>query len=130
MYLIDSSVWIEYFRAKGSAVAKQRVREILTNEEGLCCGIVVVEILRGARDDKDFLALKGSLLYLPQLPINRDVISLASQWGYILDRKGKIVSTTDLFIAAAAFKKATLLHSDKHFEIIAAEFGVAQERLA
>ena len=43
MYLIDSSVWIEYFRAKGSAVAKQRVREILTNEEGLCCGIVVAQ---------------------------------------------------------------------------------------
>jgi predicted nucleic acid-binding protein len=79
MYLIDSSVWIEYFRAKGSVVA---------------------------------------------------VISLASQWGYILDRKGKIVSTTDLFIAAVAFKKATLLHSDKHFEVIAQEFGLVQEKLA
>jgi predicted nucleic acid-binding protein len=129
MYLIDSSVWIEYFRAKGSVAAKRRVREILKNEEALCCGIVVVEILRGARDEKDFSTLKGSLLFLPQLPINQDVISLASQWGYILDRKGKIVSTTDLFIAAAAFKKATLLHSDKHFEVIAQEFGLEQEKL-
>jgi len=69
MYLIDSSVWIEYFRAKGSAVAKRRVREILKNEEALCCGVVVVEILRGARDEKDFSTLKDSLLFLPQLPI-------------------------------------------------------------
>jgi predicted nucleic acid-binding protein len=87
MYLIDSSVWIEYFRAKGSVVAKRRVREILKNEEALCCGIVVVEILRGARDEKDFSTLKDSLLFLPQLAINQDVISLASQWGYALDRK-------------------------------------------
>jgi hypothetical protein len=35
-----------------------------------------------------------------------------------------------LFIAAAAFKKATLLHSDKHFEVIAQEFGLVQEKLA
>jgi predicted nucleic acid-binding protein len=129
MYLIDSSVWIEYLREKGSAAAKRRTREILQREEAVCCAIVVVEVLRGARDPKDFLRLKESLLFLPQIPINDDVIIRASEWGYALDRKGKVVSTTDLFIAAAAYKQATILHSDSHFEVIAQEFGLEQERL-
>jgi predicted nucleic acid-binding protein len=129
MYLVDSSVWIEYLRAKGSALAKQRTREILQKEEAVCCGIVVVEVLRGARNEKDFLDLKESLLFLPQIPISEEVIARASEWGYALDRKGKIVSTTDLFIAAAAYKQATILHSDSHFEVIAQEFGLDQERL-
>jgi predicted nucleic acid-binding protein len=129
MYLIDSSVWIEYLRPRGCKTTKGRVREILRREEAVCCGIVVVEVLRGTRNEKDFSALKDSLLSLPQLALDQQVISLAAEWGFILDRKGKVVSTTDLFIAAAAYQKATILHCDKHFEAIGQEFGLNQEDL-
>jgi predicted nucleic acid-binding protein len=129
MYLVDSSVWIEYLRPQGSAAVKSRVREVLQREEAVCCGVVVVEVLRGAKNEKDFSALSGSLLFLPQLPISQEVVLLASNWGFILDRKGKIVSTTDLLIASAAYKKAIVLHSDGHFEVMAQEFGIEQERL-
>ena len=49
MFLIDSSASIEYLRPKGSREVKERVREILQREEAVSCGIVVVEILRGAK---------------------------------------------------------------------------------
>jgi predicted nucleic acid-binding protein len=65
-------------------------------EEAACCGIIVVEILRGAKNEKDFQSLNDSHRSLPQIPIDDAVVEKASQWGFLLDRKGKFVSTTDL----------------------------------
>lgn len=129
MFLIDSSAWIEYLRPNGSKKVKERVRDILQKGEAVSCGIVIVEILRGAKNDKDFHMLRDSLASLPQIPIDDTVIERASKWGYTLDRKGKVASTTDLLIASAAYKKARLLHLDSDFEMIGSVVGVAQERL-
>ncbi len=129
MFLIDSSVWIEYLRPKGSKKVKDRVREILQKEEAVSCGVVVVEILRGAKNEKDFQSLSDSLLSLPQIPIDDAVIERASKWGFLLDRKGKSVSTTDLLIAAAAYKNARLLHADRDFEGISSLVDLEEERI-
>jgi predicted nucleic acid-binding protein len=129
MFLIDSSAWIEYLRPNGSKKVKDKVRDILEKDGAATCGIVVVEILRGAKDDRLFETLKETLLSLPQIQMNNEVIEKAAQWGYTLDRKGKTVSTTDLFIAAAASDKAVVLHVDSDFEIIAS-LGLRHEKLA
>lgn len=129
MFLIDSSAWIEYLRPKGSQEIKERVRGVLQREEAISCGIVTVEILRGAKSERDFQALHDSLFALPQIPIDEIVIERASKWGFLLDRKGKSVSTTDLLIAAAVYKRARILHSDSDFERIASEMDSEEERL-
>ena len=129
MFLIDSSAWIEYLRPKGSKKIKARVKEILQKEEAVSCGVVVVEILRGAKNEKDFRSLQESLTSLPQIPIDGIVIERASQWGFLLDRRGKSVSTTDLLIAAAAYKKACLLHVDRDFGIISSVVELDEERI-
>ena len=129
MFLVDSSVWIEYLRPKGSPDVKERVRTILQKEEMVSCGIIVVEILRGAKNEKDFESLRDSLMSLPQIPIDDTVIERASRWGFLLDRKGKVVSTTDLIIASAAYKKAGLLHSDRDFDTIASIVDLEQEKI-
>jgi predicted nucleic acid-binding protein len=129
MFLIDSSAWIEYLRPKGSQKAKQAVREILQKEEAVCCGIIIVEILRGAKNEKDFQSLGDSLRSLPQIPIDDSVVERASRWGFLLDRKGKIVSTTDLMIASAAYKKARLIHMDSDFELVSTEVDLEEERI-
>jgi len=127
MFLIDSSAWIEYLRPKGSIKVKERIRNILQKEEAVSCGIVVVEILRGSKDEKDFQSLNESLRSLPQIPIDDVVIERASKWGYTLDRKGKIVSTTDLLIASAAYKKARLVHLDRDFKLISSVIDLDEE---
>jgi len=127
MFLIDSSAWIEYLRPKGSIKVKERIRNILQKEEAVSCGIVVVEILRGSKDEKDFLSLNESLRSLPQIPIDDVVIERASKWGFMLDRKGKIVSTTDLLIASVAYKKARLIHLDRDFELISSVIDLDEE---
>lgn len=127
MFLIDSSAWIEYLRPKGSIKVKERIRNILQKEEAVSCGIVVVEILRGSKDEKDFQSLNESLRSLPQIPIDDVVIERASKWGYTLGRKGKIVSTTDLLIASAAYKKARIIHLDRDFELISSVIDLDEE---
>ena len=129
MFLIDSSAWTEYLRPKGSPRVRERVREILQKEEAVSCGVVVVEIVRGAKNEKDFQTLQDSLTFLPRIPIDGDVIERASRWGFLLDRKGKSVSTTDLIIAAAAYKKARLLHADSDFEMISSVVDLDEERI-
>jgi predicted nucleic acid-binding protein len=129
MFLIDSSAWVEYLRPSGSAKIKGRIRKILESEEAATCGIVVVEILRGARTEKDYRILRDSFLSLPGIPITREVIDRASRWGFQLDRKGRQVPTTDLVIAACAYKTARLVHADRDFEVIASVCDLDQERL-
>jgi len=129
MYLIDSSLWIDYFRPRGSSAIKHRVRLILQQDQALICGIVLVEVLRGARNENEYSILRESLASLPQIPFDDEVFQRAAHWGFQLDRKGKIASTTDLLIAAAAYEKASLLHNDIDYEMIASEVPLQQERL-
>ena len=129
MFLIDSSAWIEYLRPKGSAKVKARVRDLLQKEEAASCGVIIVEILRGARNEKDFASLYQSLTSLPMIPIDDSVIERAAKWGFILDKKGKIVSTTDLIIASAAYGKAKLLHIDSDFVLISSEVDLDEEKI-
>lgn len=129
MFLIDSSVWIEYLRPKGSSKIKDKIKELLGLGVVAVSGIIVVEILRGAKNNKDFDNLRHAFLSLPQIPIDEEVIKRASKWGYEMDRKGKVVPTTDLLIASAAYKKARLLHVDRDFKIIAGFFDLGEEML-
>jgi len=130
MFLIDSSVWIEYFRPKGSARIKKKVRELLELGVVVVCGVVIIEILRGVKNKRDFAQLCDSLFSLPQIPIDEEVIKRASKWGFEMERKGKTVSTTDLIIASSAYKKARLLHIDKDFRTIAEFFDSEEEMLS
>jgi predicted nucleic acid-binding protein len=130
MYLIDSSLWIDYFRPKGSSAVKSRVRQVLQDDEALTCGIVIVEVLRGARTEAEYSTLEESITSLPQIPFDHEIFKRAAQWAYQLDRKGRIISTTDLLIASASFGKALLLHNDKDFETIAAHVHINEERIS
>ena len=69
------------------------------------------------------------LTSLLEIPIDDAVIEGASRWGFLLDRKGKSVSTTDLLIAAAACKKARLLHADSDFGVISSIVDLDEERI-
>lgn len=128
MFLLDSSAWIEYLRPAGDPAVKARVRGVLEREEACCCGVVMVEVLRGAKREKDFHLLEELLLALPQLPLDEAAAGRAGRWGFALARTGVPVSTTDLLIAAAAHNRAVVLHRDGDFRRIA-EAGALKEEM-
>jgi predicted nucleic acid-binding protein len=129
MFLIDTSIWIEFLRPGGSPRAKSRVKELLEAGIVATCGVVAVELLRGAKTKSQFDALSDALLALPQLPLDDETVSRAAAWGFELDRKGAVVPTTDLLIASAGYGKAKLLHADHDFQRIAAVFDLAEEMI-
>ena len=129
MFLIDSSVWIEFLRSDGSQNIKGIVHDLIEKDKVSTCGVIVVEILRGARNKKDFDALSETFNSIPQIPLDSEVIERAAMWGFSMDRKGYQVPTTDLFIASAAYKRVKILHIDQDFEVISSFFDLEQEKL-
>ena len=71
MLLIDTSAWIEYFRATGSPAAVE-VRRLLTEhaDRVVMCEPIAMEILAGAVDDEKHAMLEQLVNGLPSLAID------------------------------------------------------------
>ncbi len=54
--IIDTSVWIESLRPQGDAELGHMVRDLILNGRVLLPGIIKVELLRGAKNKKEYIA--------------------------------------------------------------------------
>ncbi len=122
MILIDTSAWVEYFRATGSAAAVQ-VRRLLAEDAGqvAMCEPVAMEILAGAADDSTHLKLERLVNGLPSLAVDNAIDFRAAASIYRAARRaGKTIrSLNDCLIAAVAIRYgASLFHRDADFDII------------
>lgn len=70
MILIDTSAWVEYFRATGS-IAAVEVRRLLSEEAAriAMCEPIAMEILSGALDDNTHTTLERLVNGLPSLNV-------------------------------------------------------------
>jgi predicted nucleic acid-binding protein len=122
--LIDTSAWIEYFRATGS-VAAVEVRRLLSEEadEVAMCEPVAMEILSGTGDDNSHAKLERLVNGLPSLNIDSSIdFRAAAQIYRGARRAGRTVrSINDCLIAAVAIRhSARIVHRDCDFDVIAA----------
>ncbi len=117
MVLVDTSVWIDFFRETPSAQAK--VFETLIDDRAdICiCGVVMTEILQGIRDNKQFEQTRDLLDAAVFLPMNRETFIQSAQLYRQLRKKGFTVrKPIDCMIAAVAIEHdVPLLHKDKDF---------------
>ncbi len=129
--LIDSSAWIEYFRATGSPAALE-VRRLLSEEQDrvVMCEPVAMEILAGAADDGRHAALEQLVNGLPALGIDVTVDFRGAAAIYRTARRAgrTIRSINDCLIAAVCIRhEAILVHRDTDFEVIAAITGLVAQ---
>jgi predicted nucleic acid-binding protein len=122
--LIDTSVWIEYFRATGSAAAVE-VRRLLSEEadQVAMCEPIAVEILSGVTDDDIHLKLERLVNGLPSLSIDSSVDFRTAAAIYRAARRAgrTIRSINDCLIAAVAIRhNVRIIHQDNDFDVIAA----------
>ncbi len=116
--LVDTSVWIEYFNRPGSRFGES-VDQILKKGRVACAGIVLTELLQGAKIKKEFDALLEVLSILPYLETTLNTWIEAGKMSYALRRKGITIPTTDLIIAGLALQNECLVFtSDPHFHEI------------
>ncbi|MGB9714817.1 MAG: type II toxin-antitoxin system VapC family toxin [Thermodesulfovibrionales bacterium] len=123
-FLVDTSVWVKCFRGLDTSL-KDRISSLVLEDRVFVSEIIIMEILRGAKSDKEYNMLYQDFLALPQLTIDHDVWEMAWKTAY-KNRKGGInVPMVDVIISAIAMRyKCTLLHSDKHFNLIAKQTGL------
>jgi len=119
-FLVDTSLWILALRRDFVSEVKDRVDHLLREDTIVTTGIIMVEILSGAKTEKEFRRLKKGLDALDPIETDRPVWEEASELGFTLRRKGVTVPHTDILIATCALRaSAVLVHADAHFDLIA-----------
>lgn len=129
--LIDSSVWIDYYRPGGPESLRRALRQALAEDAVVTTGLIVVEVVQGAKTEVAYSLLWDDMTALPWLEVNPAVVQQATRWGFALQRQGNAVPATDLLIAALAVEHSCRLwHLDAHFERIASLAPLVAERPA
>ncbi len=117
MVLVDTSVWIDYFRGSISKEASY-LRGLLERQDDLCVsGIILTEVLQGIPSENEFAAVKSLLSSLIFLPDSRQSYELAADIYRTARRQGHTLrNTIDCLIAAGAITHhVPLLQNDRDF---------------
>ncbi|MBZ0155374.1 MAG: PIN domain-containing protein [Alphaproteobacteria bacterium] len=117
--LIDTSVWITFFRGKDPAVI-ERTAVLLKSGRAVYTGIIALELLNGAKGQKELQILDDTFSAMQVLPVNEMTHIRAGRLGNGIARKGYTLGTVDLLIAQAAIESGVSLWTyDEHFSVIA-----------
>lgn len=123
MILLDTSVFINYFKGEDNHKTQLLDEIIENNMKFSICSFVYQEVLRGAKTQHEFDMLKSYLQSLPfyELKFGRNSYEQAAMLNFQCRRSGiTIRSTIDLLIAQIAIENdLLLLHDDKDFDFIA-----------
>jgi predicted nucleic acid-binding protein len=126
MILVDSSVWIDFFRD----IPTPQVEWLDRNLEAqtiLVGDLILAEVLRGFTDDRGFNEAQHLMGRLQMLALGGAVIAVKSAQNFRKLRSlGRTIrGTVDVIIATRCIAdELTLLHSDKDFEPFEAHLGL------
>lgn len=115
--LVDTSAWIDFFRKKEPCHGT--VLSLLSEERICCAGIILAELIQGAKSEKELDVLRDFVSVFEFLPEGTNVWQAAGELSFSLRRKGKTVGLSDCLIAVMAMQSDVhLLSLDAHFEQI------------
>ena len=118
--IIDTSAWVDSFRAKTEHGFSLLVKDLILKNRVLMPGIIKTELLRGTKTKSEFNRLSDLLRGISYLTVAEDFWDSLSEFSFQLFRKGISAPLTDTYIALLCIEnKVSLLHHDKHFELIA-----------
>ncbi|MEM0488756.1 MAG: PIN domain-containing protein [Candidatus Bathyarchaeia archaeon] len=117
--LLDTSVWVRYFRPQRYKKLKTEVEKVLATGSVFTCWVVKAELLVGAKDEAALERLLAEFQALEDVALTPAVWEEAARLGHTLRRQGFLIPLSDLLIAQAAISAGLeLWHADEHFEQI------------
>ena len=126
MILVDSSVWIDYFR--GAVNAQTTKLDELLGHEALAIGdLILTEVLQGFDNERDFSEVRRILTSLNVIELGGlDVAIQSARNSRVLRRLGVTVrKTIDTLIATRCIEDGYhLLHNDRDFDPFAEHLGL------
>lgn len=126
MILVDSSVWISYFRGDRTTLTDY-LDELLATEEVAIGDLMLAEVLQGFPSERTARSAERLLRALTIVAISDPETAVEAASHYrALRRKGLTVrSTIDSLIATACIRRGdVLLHDDRDFDAFARHFGL------
>ena len=129
MILGDSSAWIDHLRDRRSR-ATRRLRELLGDAELVTTDVVVMEVLAGAKDERERRLLGRMLASHRNVPTeSRDFESAAAIYRTCRRQGATPRSLLDCLVAAVAIRvDAAVLHRDRDFDLIARHVDLRIDR--
>lgn len=126
MILVDSSVWIGYFR--GVVTPQTEKLDHLLGHELLAIGdLILTEVLQGFDRDKDFRTARNLLTSLEVVELGGKEIAIRAASNYRLLRKRGVTvrKTIDTVIATRCIESGYhLLHNDRDFDPFVHHLGL------
>jgi predicted nucleic acid-binding protein len=114
--LVDTSAWIDFLRGRSGALS-DAVERALSDDSALLCGVVIAELLQGAKGQKERQQLEflfANVECLPVLPDDWHGVGRALQ---ALRLSGITLPLSDAIIAAVAQRHGvSILTADAHFQ--------------
>jgi len=124
--LVDSSVWIDYFR--GAATPQTERLDSLLGSEPLAIGdLILTEVLQGFSSDRDFNQAKKLLSSLDVIELGGQDIAIQAAKNYRKLRALGITArkTIETIIATRCIAGGyILLHSDRDFDPFVTHLGL------
>jgi predicted nucleic acid-binding protein len=126
LILVDSSVWIDYFR--GTITRQTELLDKLLGQEPLAIGdLILTEVLQGIDPEEKFNDVRTMLTALTVIELaGQDIAVQAAKNHRALRRLGLTVrKTIDTIIATRCIESGyDLLHSDRDFDPFAKHLGL------
>ena len=126
MILVDSSVWIDYFRGTPTPQT-DRLDALLGTEPVITGDLILTEVLQGFASERDFNMVRRLLTSLDMVNLaGRDIAIQATRNFRALRALGITVrKTIDTVIATRCMESGfMLLYSDKDFEPFVQHLGL------
>jgi predicted nucleic acid-binding protein len=125
--LVDTSVWIDFFRRISSRETALFKEALQRREQIFIAGIIAQEILQGVGNDAQHRSILRYLLLFSKIDAEFvDYLAAANIYRSLRRRGLTIRSPVDCLIAALAIKqKASLLHKGTDFTLIAQHFPLS-----
>lgn len=126
MILVDSSVWIDFFR--GEQTPQTEKLDALLGTEPLAVGdLILTEVLQGFASERDFNHARRLLATLDIVTLGGETIALRAARNYrILRAQGVTIrKTIDTVIATRCIEDdLPLLYSDRDFDPFVTHLGL------
>jgi len=116
--LVDTSIWIEYFNKPDSNVGKS-LENLLKKGRVYIAGIILTELLQGAKIEREFESILESVLALPFLETTLNTWIQSGRISFALRKKSITIPITDLVIASLSLENNCKIFTlDLHFNKI------------
>jgi len=113
--MVDTSVWIEYFR-RGVDPIRAHVDSLIDQDRVVLCGVVEMELLRGVRSHESG-RIHDALSALRFVDVLREDFVAAGKRMCALRQKGVTIPSSDALIGAICVREnLALLTVDDHFK--------------